>query len=248
VPGRTVNFLLNAGVASISPVSSLTDSQGNASTSITVVGISSDVNISACVAPENAPCRTLIVRAVQAASLSIQRVSGDQQTIAVGQSFAPITLRVVDVVGNSVAGVPVMFAIDAYRTQTDPVRIQQGEVITSSRDEPVVLSTSLRTEISDAAGLLVVNPNVLQNQPVQVVIRVLAGNSELDLTLQSVWSQSLAAPVPGSARGNTTSSGTNPPTRSPSCTKAGCSVVSGSSALRRGSTASSKARSASEDK
>lgn len=248
VANRAVNFLLNAGSATISPGTVLTNSQGNASTSVAVNGVGSDVNISACVAPNNAPCRTLIVHPVQSASLSLQRISGDQQTVAVGGSFAPVTVRVVDAFGNSVSGVPITCVIEVYRAASDSVRIQQGEVITSSRDETVVLSSSLQTAVSDASGLLAITPSVAQSQPVQVVLRVLAGKSELDVTLQSVWSQSLAAPVPGSARGGATSSGTNPPIHLLLCTKAGCSAASTPSVLRRGNTASSKARSASADR
>jgi hypothetical protein len=65
------------------------------------------VNISACVAPANAPCRTLIIHAVAASALNLQRISGDKQLVKVGQDFATPILKVVDSGGNAVSGAAV---------------------------------------------------------------------------------------------------------------------------------------------
>jgi hypothetical protein len=246
--GKTVNFLLNTGAAIIAPGSAATDSNGNATVNVSVKDIASDVNISACVTPNNAPCLTLIIHAVPLANLIIQRVSGDHQSVSVGQPFAPMTVRVVDTSGNPVLGVPVTFIADIYRVGSEAVREQRGEVVTSTRDEVVVLATAIQSTASDASGLATLNFNAGQNQPVQVAVRAVAGTSVLNLNLQTVWAQSPAVPVPGSANAPFTSSDTNQPTHSLSCTKAGCSAASRSSVLRRGNKASSKAPSISGDK
>lgn len=248
VSDRTVNFLLNSGTATITPASSVTNSDGNATSAVTVTAIAGDVNISACVAPGNAPCRTLMIHAVQPSNLVIQRVSGDQQTIPVGETFAPVTIRVLDAGGIAVSGVPVTFMVDVYRVAADTVRVQRGEVIVTTRDEPVVLATSLNTAVSDAFGLASLTLSVNENQPVRVVVQAIAGQSELSLVLQSMWAQNLVTPIPGSAPSGAISSRVSQPIRSRFYTKADRSAASGSNVLRRGSKASSKAPSSAEDK
>src|SRR6185369_4309402 len=115
---------------------------GSATTSMSVANLTSDVNISACVAPGNAPCRTLIVHPVAPSALNVQRVSGDQQLVSVGQNFAPLMLKVVETNANAVSGVPVQFLVDVYRAPNESVRSVNGEAVTLTRDEPVVLGTT----------------------------------------------------------------------------------------------------------
>jgi hypothetical protein len=187
VPNRTVNFLLNSGSATFSPASSQTDSRGIAATSISVAALATDVNISACVAPDNAPCRTLIVHPVLSNALDVQRVSGDQQLVSVGESFAPVSLKIVDANANAVSGVPVEFLIDVYRAPNDTVRVVNGEAVTFTRDEPVVLTTSAITVFSDANGLVTLPISINKAQPVQIIIQARAGEAEVALVLRSIW-------------------------------------------------------------
>ena len=190
VANKTVNFLLNSGTATISPSFASTGSNGIASTSITVNGISKDVNISACVAPGNTPCRTLIVHPVSATALAVQKITGDQQLINVGQSFSPVTVRVADGSANPVAGATVLFMVDVYRAGSDAVRTQYGDLIVTTQDDTVVLSTSRTTVTSDNAGLATLSLSIHESQPVRVIVRAAAGVSETVLNLQSVWSSS----------------------------------------------------------
>ena len=201
VPNRTVNFVLNSGSATFQPASSLTDSRGVATSTISVTKLISDVNISACVAPNNAPCRTLIIHPVAAEAVDIQRVSGDQQLISVGQSFAPLTVKVVDVNANAVAGMAVQVLVDVYRAPNDTVRVVRGEAVTFTRDEPVVLSTSGAILFSDANGMVTLPINVQESQPVQIIVQAVAGQAEVALLLRSIWALNGDPAQPSSVRG-----------------------------------------------
>ncbi len=185
--GRTVNFLKNSGTATIAPASATTNVNGIAAATVSVSSLAADVNISACVAPGNAPCRTLVIHPVAMSGMSIQRVSGDQQVINVGDSFAPVSVRVVDGNGSAVSGMPVAFLVDVYRFQNDTVRVVHGETVTFTRDEPVVLQTIAATVVTNAAGVATLALNIDQAQPVRVVVRSTAGQTTLDLQLRSMW-------------------------------------------------------------
>ena len=187
VPNRTVNFLLNGGTATFSPAASQTDAKGAAMTSVSVSNLTSDVNISACVAPGNAPCRTLIVHPVAASGLQVERVSGDQQLVSVGQNFAPLTLKVVETNANAVSGVPVEFLVDVYRAPNESVRSVNGEAVTLTRDEPVVLGTTVMTVFTDANGMVTLPISANESQPVRIIVQARAGQSEVALLLRSMW-------------------------------------------------------------
>lgn len=198
--GRTVNFLLNSGSAVLSPESSVTDSKGVAAGSVSVSAISRDVNISACVAPDNASCRTFVLHPVNNDGLRIQRISGDQQLINVGENFAPLSLRVVDANANSVSGVPVQFLVDVYRAENQTVRVVSGDSVTFTRDEPVMLSTLLVTVFSDSNGMVTLPIANTQEQPVRVVVTAHAGDAELALVLSSMWNPDGTAVIPSTVQ------------------------------------------------
>ncbi len=199
--GQTVNFLLNSGSATILPSSTLTDAKGLAATGVSVSKLGTDVNISACVAPNNTPCRTLIVHPVSASSLAIERVNGDQQSVYVGDSFAPISLRVVDKAANPVSGVVVAFLTDVFRAPNDTVRVVNGEAVTFTRDEPVVLSTATSSAFSDANGMVTMAVANTESQPVQIIVQARAGEAESQFVLRSMWHPNSNQSPPAIVRG-----------------------------------------------
>jgi hypothetical protein len=188
-PSKTVNFLLNSGSATISPASATTDENGVASSTVSINQIASDVNISACVAPGNAPCRTIVIHAVLGTNLFLRQISGNGQTIRIGEQFAPITVRVEEATGRAVAGVPVTFHVDVYRIGVATEREQHGDGIITRRDQPVILRVFSSSVVSDANGMVTLSPFSGEKEPVRVVIRVEAGESETTLTSNSVWGQ-----------------------------------------------------------
>ena len=92
LPGRTVNFQVLSGTATLAAASSVTDSTGTARTQVNINQLSSNVIVSACVAPDNTVCRNFTIRWVSAANLQLSKISGDNQTISVGQTFAAIAI------------------------------------------------------------------------------------------------------------------------------------------------------------
>jgi hypothetical protein len=186
-PGMTVDFLKNFGTAAITPSSSTTGADGTAGSTVTVSNLSSDVNISACVAPGDAPCRTLVVHPVQDSSLRLQPVSGGGQLVAVGQSFAPLLLRVTDALGNPVCGVSVSFRVLVSAASSGSTTVTSGEVVTTHPSDPVVLSSTQVSVVSDSNGLATLNSIAAPMQAAQVRIQALAGQAEMDVQLQSGW-------------------------------------------------------------
>jgi len=196
VAGTTVDFLKNYGNAVIAPLSSGTDANGVANTQVTVSGLASDVNISACVAPSNAPCRTLIIHPVPDSQLNLQKSSGDAQVVPVGQAFSPVIVRVADNLGNPVIGMRVTFDVHVNEMTDSSATVSSGELVTGHTAETVTLSSSLVTVVSDANGLATLPGITAQNMPVNVMIRALAGQSELDLELQSLVMNFPSGPQP----------------------------------------------------
>ncbi len=197
--GVTVNFLKNFGSGVISPASSTTDSGGIAGAVIVVSGLVTDVNISACVAPTNSPCRTLIVHPIPDSALQLQKIGGDAQTIAVGGNFAPVVLRVTDAIGDPLAGVPVTFDVHVNEAASDVVQVGTGEVVTTSYATQVPLSSSMVTLVSKTNGLVTLPSVAVPAQPVRVMIRATTGPSEADVLLTSIWANLPVSTVPSVA-------------------------------------------------
>ena len=185
--GKTVDFLKNYGTVTITPGTATSGSNGVAQSQIKVNTVTSDVNLSACVAPDNSLCRTVFIHPVPNANLRLQIVSGDAQEIAVAGTSAPVAVRVTDTSGNPVAAVAVTFSISIDRTLGTPVTTTSGEVVTTRNDQSVVFSSSTLTVISDLAGIATLPGLVTPPQPVLVKIRAQAGASELDLQMTSAW-------------------------------------------------------------
>ena len=199
--GQLTHFLLNSGTATVNSASVTTGSDGWAASSVSVQQLSSDVNLSACVAPADSPCRTMIIRPVGAASLAVQAISGNQQVVNAGGSFAPISVRVTEASGNPVANVAVTFLVDTFRAQSDPVRIQRGEDVMVVREETVMLDSTSSSAVTDMNGVASVTISPGFTQPVRVIVRAMAGNAEARLQLDSMWADGLnTQPPPANAR------------------------------------------------
>jgi hypothetical protein len=186
-PNKTVNFLLNSGTAGIAPESAITGANGVASSTVTVNHIASDVNISACVAPDNAQCRTIVIHAVAPTNMVLRQISGDGQSIKVGELFSPVSVKVEEGTGKVVTGVPITFYVDLYRVEIAPEREQRGDGIIVRREQPVLLRTFSVTAASDVNGLATLEGFAGENQPVKVVIRTIAGTAEARFGLNSAW-------------------------------------------------------------
>jgi IPT/TIG domain len=160
---RTVNFQVNRGVGSLSSGNSgggssaaaVTDSQGYATVNLQLTSVAAAVQVSACVAPTNAPCQVLNATVVPTASLQLQAVAGTLQIAASGQTLQPVVIRVVDssLPPNGVLGASVFFQDIVGRVPQNQPIIWTGEAGISQPGMPVILGQAQATVPSDGNGL-----------------------------------------------------------------------------------------------
>jgi hypothetical protein len=74
--GVTVNFFFAYGSGTLSAPSAVTNSNGYATVTLTVTNFTDNLQVNACVAPGNTPCRNIYGNPVAPAMLNLQAVSG----------------------------------------------------------------------------------------------------------------------------------------------------------------------------
>ena len=86
-----------------------------------LVNHSSDVQVTACIAPNNSPCQTFTLFATPASRWTLESVGGSVQVITVGQPFQPLVLRITDGASpsNPVMGVNLIFDVTLARIPKD---------------------------------------------------------------------------------------------------------------------------------
>lgn len=180
LPNVTVNFVVTQGIASLSAASATTNGTGFATITANLTNLSTNVQVSACVAPNNSPCtQPFVFYATPASSWTLQTVSGSPQVILTGQSFQTLVMRVTDgsTAANPVMGVNVTFATTLARVTGD--------------GPPVLLGSSQSQVVSAQDGTASIVPSAGSVGPCAVFITVSAGQSTAQLQMQN-----LAAIVP----------------------------------------------------
>jgi hypothetical protein len=157
--GITVNFAVTRGAATLSAPNAITSNSGYASVSAHLVNHSADVQVSACVAPRNAPCVILTLFATTASNWALKPVSGTNQVVPVGQSFQPLVLRVTDgtPAEDTVLGAIVVFDTTLALPGGDD---EGGGDFFRGPPPPIILGTSTIQVISDANGVASMVPSV----------------------------------------------------------------------------------------
>ena len=180
----TVNFAIVRGTASLSAGSATTNNSGFATITANLTNLSANVQVSACVAPNNAPCQTFTLFAWPPSLWTLETVSGSSQVLLTGQAFQPLVMRVTDgsAAANPVMGVNVSFATTLARV--------------SENGMPVLLGSSQVPVATDQNGLASIVPSAGNVGPCDVFITVSAGQSTAQLQMES-----LAAIVTGSTNG-----------------------------------------------
>ncbi|MGB7929066.1 MAG: IPT/TIG domain-containing protein [Terriglobales bacterium] len=180
LPNVTINFVVTQGTASLSAASATTNGTGFASITANLTNLSTNVQISACVAPGNSPCtQPFVLYATPASFWTLQTISGSPQVILSGQAFQPLVMRVTDgsSAANPVMGVSVTFATTLARVTGD--------------GPPVLLGSSQSQVVSAQDGTASIVPSAENVGPCAVFITVSAGQSTAQLQMES-----LAAIVP----------------------------------------------------
>jgi hypothetical protein len=156
----TVNFTVVTGTGSLSAASAQTNSSGYATVTLSLAQIASLVQVSACVAPANAPCQPFYANPVPLANLKLQQISGAGQ-VSTGAAFQPIVARVTDSSSppNSVAGATVVFLTTVLRPEGSSSDGGSGETNPGNPASPVILSVSQSSLTSNTSGLVSIVPS-----------------------------------------------------------------------------------------
>jgi hypothetical protein len=187
--GRTVNYAIQSGTASLSAPSAVTDAGGYASVTAHLSQLSNDVQISACVAPANTPCKTFSLKDAPLSGLQLEWVSGTQQKVALGQSFRPVVARVVDSASrlNPVQGADVTVTLLLGRSSGSTHVDNAGDTVGARHGSPVFVGSSQQVVRSDAAGLVSVLPMAGDpSSPVEVQGTFSIGAAELSFQVEAL--------------------------------------------------------------
>jgi len=175
----TVNFMVASGTGTLSTPSAVTDSNGNASVTLSVTQIAALVQISACLAPSNVPCQSIYATPVPLAQQQLQPVAGAAQ-VSTGEAFQPVVVRVTDSSSppNPVLAAPVLFQTTVLRPGGSPPAPGNGETNPINPGMPVILSVTQSSATTDINGLASVVPaSGGFSPPVEVNVAVSAGTT-----------------------------------------------------------------------
>ncbi|MGD0599025.1 MAG: Ig-like domain-containing protein, partial [Terriglobales bacterium] len=189
----TVNFAITRGTASLSAGSGTTNSAGFATITANLTNLSANVQVSACVVPNNAPCQTFTLFAWPPSLWTLETVRGSSQVVLTGQAFQPLVMRVTDgsAAANPVMGVNVTFATALARVSPDQGGQPNGDSVVGGDGVPVLLGSSQVQVVSSQDGLASMVPSAGNVGPCDVFITVSAGQLTAQLQMER-----LAAIVP----------------------------------------------------
>jgi hypothetical protein len=197
--GVTVNYSVPLGSGSLSSSSAQTDSNGYATVTLNLTNFSASVQVSACVAPANAPCQSLNGTPVAAAAQNLQPVSGEGQVTTLGQSFQPLVVRATDNSSppNPVEGASVTFQTTVMRPTGDSPTGGTGESGSGNPELPLILSVSQSSILTDVNGLASIVPSTGPfSGPLEVDVAVATGvNATLESVLQA-WPAAVVGIAP----------------------------------------------------
>lgn len=108
MPNVGVQWSVVSGSATLSSPATKTDANGQASTKVVLGGTAGEVVVRVT-AGNATPAEFKLT--VAGATGNLAMVTGDGQTVVIGQQFQPVAVRVTDSAGNALAGVAVNFAV-----------------------------------------------------------------------------------------------------------------------------------------
>jgi len=187
----TVNFAITLGTASLSAGSATTNGSGFATVTANLTNLNSDVQVSACVAPNNAPCsiQPFTFHSTPASRWTLETVSGSSQFVLTGQSFQPLVMRVTDgsSAANPVMGVNVNFATTLARVSPGQGGQTDGDSNVGENGTPILLgSPPPQVVVSAQDGTAFIVPSAGSVGPCAVFITVTAGQSTEQFQMESV--------------------------------------------------------------
>ena len=201
----SINFRVAKGVGGLTSGTGTTSDAGYASTTVHLVNHSSDVQVTACIAPNNSPCQTFTLFATPASRWRLENVSGSVQVIPEGQTFLPLVLRVTDGASpsNPVMGVNLIFDVTLARIPKDNGPPGGGEDGGGGgrNGMPVILGTYQTQAPTADGGLASMVPTVGNVQGYcDVLIAASGGPVNAQFHLQVM--QTMGGAQPGRGRGS----------------------------------------------
>ena len=158
--GRTVNYQVTQGSATLSGASAVTNQSGQATSTLQTSALNSEVDVSACVAPQSNPCRIFHVFPAALSSLRLEPVAGGLQFISTQQNLQTMTARVFDIgTGNPVRGASVVFQAVIGRAANGAPVVQLGDTTIQRNPLPIILSSFQITATTDTSGLASFQPS-----------------------------------------------------------------------------------------
>jgi hypothetical protein len=184
-----INFAVTKGTAALSASSGTTNGSGVATITAQLTNQNADVQVSACVAPNNLPCQTFTLFSTPPALWTLETVSGSPQVVLAGQQFQPLVMRVTDgsAAANPVMGVNVTFLTTLARV--------------SENGMPVILGSSQAQVVSTQDGLASIVPSAGSVGPRDVFITVGAGSSIVQVQMESAAAIATGATNNGGVKG-----------------------------------------------
>ena len=184
-----VNYKLTVGTATLSAGSATTNSSGYATVSAHLANHSADVQVSACVAPNNAPCQTFTLHAVPASLWTLETMSGSVQVVPDGQLFQKLIMRVTDgsAAANPVMGVNVAFNTTLARVPPGSGSQTEGDTIVGAPGLAIILGSWSTPAVTTQDGIasIVPSPGTVVG-PCDLFIAVNAGPAAAQFHLQIV--------------------------------------------------------------
>lgn len=188
--GQTVTFSVTTGPGSFANTTVSTDASGYTANLLHLSGITSQVSGNACVtAGGRTACQSFNAFPVPSANLQLQAIDGGTQTVKVGTTFQPISVRVVDTSTPpyAIMGASVMFQSVIGRAQDNAPILWIGSNPIRRNPMPIILSSSQVSVTSDASGVATMQPNLAGVQgPVLVLGTAKAGPASFPYQLQSL--------------------------------------------------------------
>jgi hypothetical protein len=176
LPGQSVSWSGGPGVAMLNSAS-VSDANGRVSNQLAVGPFSESVRTAAiaCLAGTTG-CATFTVTPVHPETAALAPWSGTLQSIAAGQTFAPVMLRVTDAFGHPLAGASITFA-EMLVAWTQPCPVQ------GTCPPAPVLAREIVCVSSDIGGLATLRPLSGNGAPARLLIMAATGNATLSFEL-----------------------------------------------------------------
>jgi hypothetical protein len=150
------------GTASLSTGRATTNGSGFATITAQLTNQNGDVQVSACVAPNNVPCQIFTLFSTPSSLWTLETVSESSQAVPTGQVFQPLVMRVADgsLAANPVMGVTVTFETTLARGSTSQQGPPGGETLGARNELPVILGSSQAQVVTNQDGLASIVPSV----------------------------------------------------------------------------------------